>query len=218
MNELNERHDNQLDNLEKEWREPKTIRKYSKRSVSLLNNQYIERHYALIGDFDQANEVHKINQRTEKAEIKTRHNELNSSFDNARENLLANQNLKEEIVLTIQNDDMNIARVEQEKEFEKLQKRKNLLEGLITEEGDMNNFAARKFKKSSNVVLPSNITVKGGVGLPPNPEKMTRDVSNMVNFRQSPVATPLQLPPLTVKKLKRKKKQKAEKKKKKSTF
>ncbi|OHT11204.1 hypothetical protein TRFO_01139 [Tritrichomonas foetus] len=210
---LETKQDNQLQDLEMVWREPRTTRKYTKRSPTLLNNQYVERHYALIGEYDQAAAVHKINSKIEKIETSEKHQSLNASFERARSNLLNDQEKTKEIVTTTQNTHMDLNKVDQQAELEKLHKRQVILENLLEEEADIDKFVAKRFKKASGTVLPMSVTLNGGTSLSPKKNGTSRDVSNMVNFVQTPIASPLPLPPLTVKKLKKPKKDDKKKKK-----
>lgn len=206
MVELGIKHSNQLQDLENTWKGPQKAREFNKRSATLLNGQYIERNLALIGEYDEAYAVHKINKRNEKIEAKTKHQVLNNSFENARIMMLTEQDKEKERVIKLQNDEKNYKKSVQKKNLEILQKRKAVLEIQLEDESSIDNFVAKKFRKDKSTVIPMSIILNGSDELNSNTPETARDVENLNNFIATPITSPLPLPPLTISQLKTKKK------------
>lgn len=206
MVELGIKHSNQLQDLENTWKGPQKAREFNKRSATLLNGQYIERNLALIGEYDEAHAVHKINKRNEKIEAKTKHQVLNNSFENARIMMLTEQDKEKERVIKLQNDEKNYKKSVQKKNLEILQKRKAVLEIQLEDESSIDNFVAKKFRKDKSTVIPMSIILNGSDELNSNTPETARDVENLNNFIATPITSPLPLPPLTISQLKTKKK------------
>lgn len=182
------------------------MRKFNKRSSTLLNGQYIERNLALIGEYDEANAVHQINKRNEKIESRRKHQVLNSSFENARSTMISEQGKEKERVINLQKDEKKYKKVLQKKNLEVLQKRKSVLEIQMADESNIDNFIAKKFKKDKSNVLPISVALTISDELVPTSPGTARDVGNLNNFIAKPITSPLPLPPLTISQLKKQKK------------
>lgn len=211
--ELGVKHHNQLQDLENSWKGPEKARKFNKRSATLLNGQYIERNLALLGDYEEANEVHRINKRNERIETRAKHQVLNNSFENARSMMLSEQGKEKERIIKLQDDEKKIKKSMQKKNLEILQKRKAILEIQLEDESSIDNFVAKKFRKDKSAVIPMSIVISGNDELIPAKPGTSRDVENLNNFIATPITSPLPLPPLAVKQLKKQKKNSDSKKK-----
>lgn len=206
LEQLTIKHENQLQDLENIWKEPGKTRKFSKRSPQLLNSQYIERNFVLLGDYEEATSFHKMNQRREKIETGQKMKELSKSFETARTYVVEKQEIERAKVHDMQGFDSKLKHKAQQDKLERLKKRQAILEKQIAEDKNIENFAAKTFKRSASTVLPTTVTISGGQEMKPNTKGAIRDVESMNNFKATPVTSPLPLPPLAVKRLKRPKK------------
>lgn len=165
----------------------------------------------MIGEYDEANAVHRINKRKERLEARTKHQVLNNSFENARTMMLTEQDKEKERVIKLQNDEKTIKKSIQMKNLEILQKRKAILEIQLEDESNIDNFVAKKFRKDKSTVIPMSIFINGSDELVSDNSGTARDVENLNSFIATPITSPLSLPPLTISQLKKQKKKSAKK-------
>jgi hypothetical protein len=207
---LEERQKEEVVRLNEVWRDPRTMRKFSKRSPHLLQTLTIEKSLALVGDLMTAEEVRKENRRAEKTEASANYEAMEDSYELARLRLLAEHEeqikameqshaLRADALLSAKTEDM-----------EKVMKRQTSLQMVIDDEDSYENFVARQCRKPADVIVPMAMAPGGGADVPLAKQSIVaRDAENMRKFRQSAIASPLNLPPLKVKELKAKKKTQA---------
>lgn len=202
---LDEKHEEQMRELEEGWQTSSKARKFAKKSSALLHNLTIEKHLVLTGDFDRAAEMRKINHKIEKNEIEAKSHDREVSFEQARQHLLNTQERERQDLLTAQAGRKAVLKKRETHELNVLARRQQAVEGMVAEDGDYNNFCAKKFKKSAEVIVPMTVTMNGGSDIPVagKARASMRDVDNLQTFRSSSVAAPLVLPPLQVKRLRK---------------
>ena len=203
---MDEKHDEQMKELEEAWKSPATQRKYTKKSPGLLQALTIEKHMVLTGEFDRAQQMRKRNQRSEKREAASNYEAMEEAFQAARKQLLETQETERNELLNSQSNRREMFLRQRGHDLEVLDKRKHAVEGLIAGEGDYDRFVARKFRKSAEVVLPKTVTMSGGADIPVagRGHESKVDTKEVNEFRAKTIATPLMLPPLKVKRLRRK--------------
>lgn len=208
QDEQEQRHFEDHQDLEDLWQQPKTIRKFSKKSPYLLQQLTIEKNLALVGNFTDAQAVQKINCRIEKFESEERTADMKDSFEFARERLIYDHAFEHQKLLHDQDLKRQVMLLQEKKDMEVYKNRLQALENVYAEESDYNKFVARKFKKSADFVLPMTCTLDGGSDIPPSGKSrvVTRDTENIMKVRAANVASPLKLPPLKFKKMKKPKK------------
>jgi hypothetical protein len=84
-------------------------------------------------------------------------------------------------------------------DLEGMVNRREAVSKILQEESDYNTFIATKFRKPASVVVPMTAARSGG----DLPISSGRDPENMRLFKAATVATPLNLPPLKVKPLRK---------------
>jgi hypothetical protein len=200
---LSARHSDQLIALEDTWRGSRTARRFSKKSSHLLNSLKIEKSLVLIGDFDRAMEMRRINQRTEKAEEAVGYGALAGGFEAARQQMLADHRREIDELRANQNARRSLLLADKEHEIEVLTNRMHAVRQVLEDEGNYNNFVARKFRKPADIIVAMSVTANGAADLPPDGQQGTaKERETLRRFREATVATPLNLPPLKVKALK----------------
>jgi hypothetical protein len=198
---LSARHSERLLGLEDTWRDSRTARRFSKKSPHLLNSLAIEKSLVLIGDLATAMEMRRINQRIEKAEEVDSYGALEGGFEAARQQMLDDHRHEIDELRANQNARRSVMLADKEREIRVLTNRIQALRQVLDDEGNYDNFVARKFKKPADIVVAMSVTANGGMDLPPNGQQGTaRERENLRRFREVSVATPLNLPPLSVKK------------------
>jgi hypothetical protein len=204
---LDEEHEKELRQLEASYRDPRTVRRFSKKSTRLLNVLTIEKALVLIGDFVTAEEVRRINHRIEKAETVESYETLAESYEFMREQMIADH--EDEKRHMIQGHDRQrcaLARRKRE-DMDRLTNRQTSVQNVLEDEGTFGNFIARKFKKPDDFIVSMMVAQGGGDDIPLAKRAIiSRDAENYRRFRESSVATPLNLPPLKVKPVKKGKK------------
>ena len=188
--------------LENDWKNPITARKFSKRSSNLLQKQTAEKHLALVGDFEAAANLRKEIQKLENIEINEKYLEMKNSFNKEKEKLNQKQQQKIQLLKESQNRDLLILEKRFLEEIESIKKRIKAIENELIEESSFNNFCAKKFKKSSDIIVPMTVTLNGGVDLPTAGKlRVTnRNTGKIMEYRESSIFTPLPLPTLKFKK------------------
>jgi hypothetical protein len=200
---LSARHSDQLIALEDAWRGSRTARRFSKKSSHLLNSLKIEKSLVLIGDFDRAMEMRRINQRTEKAEEALGYGALEGGFEAARQQMLGDHRREIDELRANQNARRSLLLADKEREIEVLTNRMHAVRQVLEDEGNYDNFVARKFRKPADIIVAMSVTANGAADLPPDGQQGTaKERENLRRFREATVATPLNLPPLKVKALK----------------
>ena len=202
---LDKKHNEQLRELEEAWKLPSAQRKYTKKSAVLLQALTIERKMALTGEYDRAQQMRKSNQKSEKQEAASNYIAMEEAFEAARKQLLENQEIERNDLLKSQVTRKELFMKQKAQELEVLDKRKHAVEGLIAGDGDFNRFVARKFRKSAEIVLPKTVTIAGGQDIPVAGQghESKIDTKDFHDFRAKTIATPLALPPLKVKRVRR---------------
>ncbi|OHS96267.1 hypothetical protein TRFO_37566 [Tritrichomonas foetus] len=202
--EMDDRHADELEKLEEEWKDPKTTRKFNKRSPYLLQQLQIEKNMLLTGQYVNAQIIHRINQRYEKNEVNEKFVGMLSEFEIARQKMLDDQQAEVNELKDSQDFRWRKFKKFMNNDIEICQKRVNNIQFLIDEEGNYENFCALKFKKSSEFVLPMTCTLNGGSDIPTAGKiRMTMGSDGkMSKFREMNNFPPLQLPPLQARRLK----------------
>jgi hypothetical protein len=201
---LQERQAGEHAELEARWTDPATQRRFAKRSPQLLQQRAVEQYMVLSGQLEAAEQVKRLNQRSEKMETVAKYQDMVESFENARAQLVADH---EEEFTKLQTDQDFRSRnmLKDEKiALEVCLKRVAATKRNLEEESDIDKFVARKFKKPVECVLPLSVYDVGdelpplgrgrGVGGRPDAQATLADE----NAREP---TPLHLPPLKVRKI-----------------
>jgi hypothetical protein len=193
--------------LEELWKEPRTTRKFSKKSSFLLNNLTIEKQMVLLGYFESATQMRKINAKTEKTEAALNYEALEGSFEYARDWLLIWQRDEKEDLIRNQEMRRALFSSAQSRAIEVLAKRHRAVELLMADEGDFNNFIRKRFRKPAEQICSMTVAINGTPDIPvPGPERgFSRDLEGFQRFRQASVASPLPIPPLKIKKARKSK-------------
>jgi hypothetical protein len=204
LSALQERHNDEMIDLAALWDSAQTKRRFAKKSPSLLNALTIEKNLALVGDFQVAEQVRRINQRSEKVETNQRWAAMEGNFESAREQLLFEQNRERRELIANHDARRAVLMKKQADDISVLTNRQQGLRNALLGDGDYNKFIAKKFKKPSDMVVSMSATISGGSDIPvPGLGVVSRDVENLMRYRVATVATPLNLPPLKVTPLRR---------------
>lgn len=204
MEMLKIRHSEEVKDLQADWADPIKQIKYSKRSPDLLRSMTVEKNMALIGDFDGAHETRKRNLKQEKVESSIKFEEMENSYETARMQLVQIHEAEMEILKEEQKLTWDIFMKREEAGIEVGQKRVKATQIILDEEGNYTNFVHRKFKKPVEKVLPMTVTLNGGSDIPTSGKTRVTlgDNGKFTIFKQTPIGTPLPLPPLKVRKMK----------------
>lgn len=202
MEKLEERMDNDMADLEYKWQAPETTRRFSKKSPQLLNQAVMERNMALIGDLEGAAKMQKVVRKNEQIEAEEKYSDMQTSFEKERKNLIEQQDRDLEHLKTAQYLEYTTFIRQKDEVIDAIKKRISTYERIIGEDSDIDRFCARKFKRTSDVVIPINedIPTQGKARATPV------NLGGIMSFREAPVASPLQLPTLKIKKSARKNK------------
>ena len=201
---MDKRHDYELKMLEEEYKDPKTLRKFNKKSPYLLNQLQMEKNMLLTGQYTQAIEARKYNKRYEKMETNEKFSGMVSDFETTRQKLLQVHANEIKDLKALQESRWQKFRKAMNKDINKFQQRVDNIQYLIDEEGDNENFCALKFKKPADIILPMTVTINGGTDIPTSGKTRAAmgDNGKMSKFRDTNNFPPLQLPPLKAKKVK----------------
>ncbi|EAY16958.1 hypothetical protein TVAG_280740 [Trichomonas vaginalis G3] len=203
---IEQKMDDEMEDLEYKWQCPETTRRFSKKSPQLLNQQFIEKNLALIGDLVGAAKMQKVVQKTEKIEAEYKYNDMQSSFEKERKNLIDQQDQALEHLKNAQTLEFSTFTKQKEESIGIIKRRIATYERIINDDKDIDKFCARKFKRNADVVVPMTVTANGGDDIPTNGKVRATPINlnGIMSFREAPVASPLQLPTLKIKKTSRK--------------
>jgi hypothetical protein len=197
---LEERHRIELEDFTGIWEGERTRRRFAKKSPALLNGLTIERKLALTGDFEAAESVRRRNLRLERDEVAGRASQMEGTFEVNRTMLLAEQDVEMRDLAKNHELKRGILRVRQAQGTEVVTNRQIAVNNMLQEEGDYARFMARKFKKPPGVVVPMSVALGPNADLPvPKLNTVSREAETMMHVRAASVATPLNLPPLKAK-------------------
>jgi hypothetical protein len=157
--ELEGRHAAQGAELEAQWNETSTQRKFTKRSARLLQQRAVEKYMVLAGQLEAAEEVKRVNRENERQETQRQYQNMMDSFENAREKLATDQNSE---MAKLKSDQdlkrMNLLK-DEEAAIAVCQKRAAATQRKLDDESDLGKFAAKKFKKCADRVLPTSVFI-----------------------------------------------------------
>ena len=204
LDDVQDRHQGEHEQLESKWSAPSTQRRFTKRSAHLLQQKAIEKYMVLAGKLEEAEELKKRNQMTEKKESEQKYKEMSQSFEGARARLLSAQNDQIENVRGTQEFKMRDFMREEKKALDVCQKRVAVIQKDLDDVSDVDKFVAKKFKRTAGCPLPMSF-VDGGEDLPPLSRGMGMSRSEANPSVLPMESAPLQLPPLKMKPIKQKK-------------
>jgi hypothetical protein len=197
------KHEMEHQQLEGDWVQPEMVRKFDKRSSSLLQNRQIEQYMLLSGDLMGADQMKRINAQTEKVELQVRHREMAGSFEVARANLMAKQATDVDRLRFQQEGEMKWLGESERKDLAVKARRVEATQKVLTEEKDYSNFMTKKFRKSADIVVPATVAPCREVGgdLPPlaRGKSVPPGVASMMEIRKRIPVSRLPLGPLAVK-------------------
>jgi hypothetical protein len=150
-------HEDEHRQLESEWVQPDTIRKFDKRSSGLLQNRQIEQYMLLCGNLTGADRLKKLNSQTEKAELRSREREMAESFDVAKGNLMRKQAHEIERLRMDQGGEMEYLGEIERKDMTAKTRRVEATQRVLAEEKDYSKFITKKFHKSANIIVPVTV-------------------------------------------------------------
>jgi hypothetical protein len=201
--ELAARQEDEHRQLEVEWVQPETVRKFDKRSSTLLQNRQIEQYLMLCGNYPGADQMKRINSQTEKVEIEHRRAEMRAHFEIARANLNMKHGREAE-KLKMEQESMTKVQAENEKkDLAAKARRVEATQRVLTEEKDFEKFIRKKVHRPADSVMPPTLlTIRdGGEDLPALSfgKSAPPGVAPMAELGSKSVVTRLPLPPLTIK-------------------
>ncbi|OHT10218.1 hypothetical protein TRFO_20509 [Tritrichomonas foetus] len=204
--ELQDRHEIEHRQLEKEWSQPHVLRKFSKRSPNMLQNLQKEKYMLLIGEYEGAEQMKKINAQLEKAETLDRKQEMMNSFLAAQSNLISRQKSELTRLISEQTKKLDLLNEFERKDIEVKVKRLTVTQSFLDEEKDFNKFVAKKYKRPASCIVPNTVMASRDApqDLPPLPrgKLVPHTVSDLLAVRKRAIVTPLPLPPFAVRKYK----------------
>ena len=184
MIDLEQKHQEQQEDLESKWTDPSVQRRFNKQSKVLLQQKAIEKYMVLAGDLESAEELKKRNRETEKKEAQIKFSEMQSSYESDLAKLNAEQEQEyKELVKT--------------HEFQYQALLKNKAEALELAERRLKFMQIQEQEASNNTAFVN----KKKVIVDQQPIPMAPVMSKNVKIAPS---GPLPLPPLQVKHVKKK--------------
>jgi hypothetical protein len=203
--DLDAKHDAELGEMTANWRDESWMRRFAKRSPMLLNQMVREKKMALLGDLWNVEVQMKMNKKSERIEVEERSGEYQSSFENARAQLLR---IHEEEIQALKESEAFrwqwLLKCERDA-IEVRQKHLAAVKSILEDEGNISNFMAKQFKHPYETVLPMTVSLAGGDDIPAKGKTRSEwgDNGKMSAFRDSNSFEPLTLPPLKVRKVKK---------------
>ena len=190
-----------IDEFERYWKSDEAARKFSKKSSTTLNQLTIEKNMALTNDLIGAHNIHKRILKAEQAEAKEKSREMMQSMLAQQNNLVNQLNIEMENVIQSQETMKSNLQRQNEQEVQVAARRVEILQRILNEESNINNFCSKKFKKSADKVVPMAVTINGGNDIPTcgKTRSAPRNTSVLMSFRESTISSPLQLPKLKFK-------------------
>jgi len=200
--EIEQKHREQHEELEDKWLDPSMIRRFNKKSKELLQKKTIEKYMVLSGNLEEAEALKKENKSIEKKEAEFQYQAMLESFETAREKLIQEQTEEMNKQKSDHEFQKKILQQEATAAIEVMEKRVQTTQKALDEGSQMDKFFAKKFKKSSDKILPLS-ALTGLDDLPPL--SRTKGVGYSPTIRESNGAVPLNLPPLKMKSIRNRK-------------
>lgn len=167
--ELTQKQKDAEQDLEKQWNDEATFRKFSKRSPLLLYKEHVEKIMVYAGQYEEADTQRKKNLQTEKQEAEQRLLEMKRSYDNAKRNFLVNKNKQSQVLDQTQDYRQNQLNIEEEKAIAVEETRVKALQNELNEL-QAEPFYHLKFKHPAQQVLPISVVYPGTQDFPPIPK------------------------------------------------
>lgn len=202
---LEERQQQEIRELEDEWREPKMLRHFNKRSPALLQNQVIEQQMVRTGSYEAAEKMKRLNRSTEEREAQDKHSEMVASFRLSLDNLVRTQEEERQNLQIYQDNRFNETIRAQDAEVAAKQARVDNLTRVRDEMKEFQNFIHRKYRRPADKVLPMTVITPHSPDLPSRPRTRsttTRSVGS-AQIRNPYRVAPLPLPDLDIKRARR---------------
>ena len=204
LNELDNRQDEEMRELEDKWQSPEAQRRFSKKSPQLLSQQAREKNMALIGDMVGAHEMSKLVKKTEKKEATQKYEDMMMTFEKDRANLIVAQDNARSQMEAQQAQKRNNLQKRRDEINNQYKKRIQALERVIKDDSDIEKFCAKKFKRNADCVIPMSATTVGGDDIPTTGKMRAAplNLNGLISYRENNTPAPLQLPTLRFKRAK----------------
>ena len=201
MNTIKERHKAEIQQIEEIWNSPEKVRQFTHRSMYSLQQKAIERFLLMSENYEAADNQRKINAQLEKKEVMIQQEKMKNKFESEIMKLIDTQENELRILKEQHDIEKALQQKEENNDLDTKKKRVEILEQELKDEAEFDKFIAKTYRCTSDRVLPPTVSIMGGRDLPPLSKGRSIPVSNerLLQIKNSPVATPLELPPLTFK-------------------